>query len=136
MSNQFIGYCFILQCNHIIIDKIGFQKTLKPSERFQRFILHIDQGRIDEWVNNSVKTLLLHLATTVENDDEAKMYFDVTRAIRPAMMNLTSCDKYSGCIYGKICESNPEGRQWIKERDFIVRERWDVGSILEAPKNV
>src|SRR5665213_133890 len=68
MSNQFIGYCFILNVNHIIIDKIGFQKTLKPAERFQRFILHIDTGRIAEWVDNSIQTLLIHLATTIDNE--------------------------------------------------------------------
>ena len=133
MSNQFIGYCFLLQCNHIIIDKIGFQKTLKPAERFQRFILQIDQGRIDEWAENSINTLLVHLMTTVEDSTEAEMYFQILRArLKSPLMNLTSCDKYSGCIYMNVCESSPEGRSWIKERDFIVREKWDVGSILEA----
>ncbi len=133
MSNQFIGYCFLLNVNHIIIDKIGFQKTLKPHERFQRFILQIDQGRIDEWVDNTVNAILVHLLTTVTDNVEAELYFQTLRArIKSPLMNLTSCDKYSVCIYSQICESSPEGRSWIKERDYIVRERWDVGSILEA----
>ena len=133
MSNQFIGYCFLLNVNHIIIDKIGFQKTLKPSERFQRFILHIDQGRIDEWVENSINTILVHLDDSVTDEEEAQLYFQILRArLKSPLMNLTSCDKYSGCIYSKVCESSPEGRNWIKERDFIVREKWDVGSILEV----
>lgn len=133
MSNQFIGYCFLLGCNQIIIDKIGFQKTLKPSERFQRFVLTIDDGRIAEWADNSIQTILTHLAMTTEDDDEALMYFKLARAVnQKPNMNLTSCDKYSGCIYRNICESNPEGREWTKERDYIVRESWDVGSILEA----
>jgi PD-(D/E)XK nuclease superfamily len=139
MSNQFIGYCFLLDCYNIIIDKIGFQKTLKPSERFQRFVLTIDDGRIDEWKDNSISTILLHLMTTSPDDIDALEYFRIYRSLNrlseesmQSNMNLTSCDKYSGCTYRAICESNPEGREWIKERDFIVRTPWDVGQILEA----
>lgn len=133
MSNQFIGYCFLLNCNQIIIDKIGFQKTLKPAERFQRFILTIDDGRIAEWQMNSVKSILNHLALTAEDETDAMLYFVMLRELnKTPIMNLTSCDKYSGCIYRNICESHPEGREWIKERDYVVRESWDVGSILEA----
>lgn len=133
MSNQFIGYCFLLGTNHIIIDKIGFQKTLKPNERFQRFILNIDDGRIAEWVLNATKIIILHLATNEHDTMEAMNYFSMYLNLKDSpIMNLTSCDKYSGCIYRNICESNPEGREWTKERDFVVRESWDVGSILEA----
>jgi len=133
MSNQFIGYCFLLDTNHIIIDKIGFQKTLKPAERFQRFILNIDDGRINEWKENSINYILNHLCLSTANPEEAHYYFDTLRVrIKQPLMNLTSCDKYSGCIYRNICESNPEGREWIKERDYIIREKWDVSAILEA----
>lgn len=137
MSNQFIGYCFLLNCNQIIIDKIGFQKTLKPSERFQRFVLTIDDGRIAEWKLNATRTILLHLAVITPDLSEASSYFEMYRAfdlgkVPQPLMNLTSCDKYGGCIYRNICESSPEGREWTKERDFVVRESWDVGSILEA----
>lgn len=133
MSNQFIGYCFLLGVNHIIIDKIGFQKTLKPAERFQRFILQIDQGRIDEWVVNSVNSILIHLMTATKDYADALKYFELYHSQgTKSQMNLTSCDKYSGCTYRNICESSPEGRNWIKERDFVVREKWDVSKILEA----
>ncbi len=134
MSNQFIGYCFLLKVNHIIIDKIGFQKTLKPAERFQRFILHVDEERIEEWKNNTILTILTHLLATVEDSTEAELYFQILRSRRAPLMNLTSCDKYSGCIYQKVCESNPGGRSWIKERDYIVRPKWDVGTMLETIK--
>lgn len=139
MSNQFIGYCFLLNCTHIIIDKIGFQKTLKPSERFQRFILEINQDRIDEWVWNSTNTLLWHLITITNNEVEAQLYYQMYRSRRyrdgfKPMMNLTSCDKYSGCIYRHLCESSPDARSWIKERDYIVRAAWDVGVQLEDKK--
>jgi len=103
--------------NNIIIDKIGFQKTLKPVERFQRYILTVDDQRIAEWVENSIYWL--------------KVWAHQLK-IGVFPMNLTSCDKYGSCIYGSICESNPEGLNWKKERDFIVGEQWDVAKVLEG----
>src|SRR5215471_6018305 len=39
LSNQFIGYAWATDSNYVIVDKIGFQKTLKAAERFQRIFL-------------------------------------------------------------------------------------------------
>lgn len=117
LSNQFIGYCYGLNLNNIVINKIGFQKTLSPKERFQRFILTISKERIQEWVNNTVFW---------------------ARALNDAMiqeqwpMNLTSCDKYSGCVFMPVCESDPESRLYKIERDFKVNEQWDPAKVLEG----
>lgn len=116
LSNQFIGYCYGLGLNNIVINKIGFQKTLGPKERFNRFILTIDDQRIEEWVNNTLswcETLLTCHETGRWN------------------MNLTSCDKYSGCIFASLCESDPGSRLYKIERDFKVDEPWDVAKSLE-----
>lgn len=118
MSNQFIGYCWLLGMNHGIIDKIGFQKTLKPHERFQRFIITVDDARIKEWESNSIYWVRHYL-----NENLKKEFFP---------MNLTSCDKYGSCIYQSICETSPEGREWKMERDYVVGEQWDVGKVLES----
>lgn len=118
LSNQFIGYCWLLNMNNIIIDKIGFQKTLKPAERFQRFILTIDDARIEEWRENSIWWVRSYWENHLKKD-----FFP---------MNFTHCDKYGSCIYAPICESSPEGRSWKKERDFIVSDQWDVAKVLEG----
>lgn len=117
LSNQFIGYCWILGMQNIVIDKIGFQKTLKPTERFQRYILTIDDSRVQEWLENSI----FWIRSWVENNLK-KDHFP---------MNLTSCDKYGSCIYSSICESSPEGRDWKKERDYVLGDTWDVAKVLE-----
>src|SRR5690348_9897278 len=49
LSNQFMGYCWMLGVNNIMINKIGFQKTLKPSERFTRVVLSYNKDIIEEW---------------------------------------------------------------------------------------
>jgi hypothetical protein len=116
LSNQFIGYCYGLNMNHIVINKIGFQKTLSPKERFNRFILPISDARIEEWRLNTVFWC-------------QKIKEAIETGFWP--MNLTSCDKYSGCIFIPICESDPEARLYKIERDFEVGDSWDVGKGLE-----
>lgn len=116
VNNQFIGYCFGLNTNHIIINTIGFQKTLSPKERFNRFILTIDDDRIEEWRRNTVFWIRKLRESHILN------YFE---------MNLTSCDKYFGCDFLSICESSPSGRLYKIERNFKVDEAWDPGEKLE-----
>jgi hypothetical protein len=116
LSNQFIGYCYGLGLNNIVINKIGFQKTLSPKERFNRFILTIDNDRINEWIQNTVYWCRLL------QDYHTNNYWP---------RNFTSCDKYSGCIYSKLCESSPEGRLYKIERDYKIEKPWDVAQGLE-----
>jgi PD-(D/E)XK nuclease superfamily protein len=116
LSNQFIGYCYGLGLNNIVVNKIGFQKTLSPQQRFNRFILTIDDARINEWINNTVSWC----KKIIESRDEENW-----------PMNLTSCDKYSGCVYSGLCETDPESRMYKIERDFKVDKPWDVAKELE-----
>lgn len=119
LSNQFIGYAFGIGASHVIVNKIGFQKTKKPSERFLRDLLTYDAERIEEWLANTIWW--------------TQMY-DHHKSTNEWPMNLTSCDKYSGCIYSSLCEQAPSGREWVKQRQYIVGRAWDVASILEANK--
>lgn len=117
LSNQFIGYAWGMGTNYIIVNKIGFQKTLPPKDRFQRDTLMISDVRIQEWIDNTIwwgKMLDFHLT------------------VGHFPMNLTSCDKYSGCIYRHICQKNPDSRELEMDKNFKVGEQWDVAKILEA----
>ena len=116
LSNQFIGYCYALGTENIIVNKIGFQKTIKPAERFQRYILTVDKERIREWEENSIYWAMQY--AQYWKDD----FFP---------MNLTSCDKYSGCIFKRICETDPDNRAWKLKRDFTTVDQWDVAKTLE-----
>jgi hypothetical protein len=117
MSNQFIGYCYGLSLNNIVINTIGFQKTLKPKERFNRFILTIDDDRIAEWRVNTIKEVLDMRAAMKENDYRKR---------------FTSCNNFSsGCAYLPICESSPGGRLYKIERDYKVEDVWDPAKKLE-----
>lgn len=117
LSNQFRGYAWLLETDYVLVNKIGFQKTLKPAERFQRDILSYSKAVLDEWVENTIwwfHMLDHHLQT------------------KNFPMNLTSCDKYSGCVFSSLCERDPAAREWAIARDYKPRERWDPGKALEA----
>jgi len=119
LSNQFIGYAWATDSNYVIVDKIGFQKTLKREERFQRLFLSYDAERIAEWQLNATKWAITY-ARLLEGDDPLSN-----------SMNLTSCDKFGGCIYRPICEKPPSAREWIISRDYVQGEKWDPARELE-----
>lgn len=120
MSNQFIGYCFGTNTNWLIVNTIGFQKTLSPKERFQRVILPISNERIEEWRLNSV----FHIkrwTKTMESGYFPKRY--------------TSCKGQFACDYLHICEQDPSARDYVIERDYSIGTKWDPSELLLTKRN-
>lgn len=109
LSNQFLGYCWALDVPRLVVNRIGFQKTLSAKERFQRIIMNYPQGRLDEWQYWATYWLKVY-AFYLEND------------VWPP--NFTSCDKYSGCIFAPVCSRLPEAREFIMEQKYRVVEPW------------
>lgn len=117
LSNQFRGYAWLLDMDYVLVNKIGFQKTLKPQERFTRDILTYSKSQLDEWRENTIWWC---------------GFLDQCLQTGNFPMNLTSCDKYSGCIFQNLCERDPSSREWVMERDYKTQPKWDVAQILEA----
>lgn len=117
LSNQFRGYAWLFNTMNVVVNKIGFQKTLPPRERFSRDILNIPPSSIEDWRLNTI-WWIYQLVHHMESDNWP--------------MNLTSCDKYSGCIYKRICERSPENREYEIERHYKKGKQWDVAKILES----
>jgi len=114
LSNQFRGYCWLLGVTNIIINKIGFQKTLKDNEKFERHTLSYSPDLIDEWREVTIYEILRYI-TDAENN-----FFPP---------NFTSCDKYSGCIYEEVCRKPKEIRNYKLTQLFMERkEKWDPGA--------
>ena len=109
LSNQFMGYAWATGSWNIIINRIGFQKTLSEQERFQRIFHSYNQQLIDEWVEQTVYWTNM-LVGYIDNN-----YFPP---------NFTSCDKYSGCIFQEVCEAIPDVRDFKLQTKFYVGEPW------------
>jgi hypothetical protein len=118
LSNQFQGYCWLLSSeeqsvNNIIINKIGFQKTLKDNEKFERHTLSYPPDILEEWKEISTYYLIKYI-----KDGELGFY----------PPNYTSCDKYSGCIFNDVCRKSKDVREYKLTQLFTEKQEvWDVG---------
>ena len=115
MSNQFIAYCWMLGVHNIVVGKVGLQKTKQGADKFQRHTLSYTQDIIDEWVSDTIWWVRHYLE--LEKQD----YYPKDR---------TSCDKYAGCIFKKVCMSDRLLREWKLRSRFEQRERKGFGGEL------
>lgn len=112
LSNQFKGYCWFLGTNNFIVNEVGFQKTVKPVDKFRRHTLSFPQAIIDEWRDNAIFWIRQQLAYDKEG-------------YRPR--NYTSCDKFSGCDLKHICLAEPGDLRNYRLRQMFTERKWDVG---------
>lgn len=111
LSNQFLGYGWSWELPDVVVNKIGYQKSLPAAERFKRQLLHVPKQITQEWLTQAVYWT-----------HELVKYYE-TGYFPP---NFTSCDKYSGCIFKPVCESIPEVRQFKLETFYQQKPRMSV----------
>lgn len=109
LSNQFMGYCWALGHNQIIVNKIGFQKTIPAAERFQRQFISYERELLREWVQQAV--YWVHVLIGYMDSG----YFPP---------NFTSCDKYAGCVFQEVCCTIPQVRDFKLQSKFYQGEQW------------
>jgi hypothetical protein len=116
-TNQFLNYSYATGSNYLIVDKVGFQTSLKAEQKFKRIPLSFDPLILEQWKQNVVKWAFQYLEMATENSWP---------------MNLTSCDKYNRpCEYFELCDSSgEEARVYKLEANFKIAERWDVSQSL------
>ena len=118
MSNQFRNYVNALNSNFLLVNKIGFQTTLKPHEKFTRIPLSYDSVYMDQWKQNVIKTMEHYVECLADG------YWP---------MNETSCDKFNRkCEYYDVDDSSgKEAAEYKLATMFKDGEPWDVTKILK-----
>lgn len=121
LNNQFTGYTFAIDTDIVIVDKVGFQKTLKPEQRFEHHPLYYNQYKKDKWKQDTIWW--------------AKQYaFYIETNTWPR--NRTSCGKWGGCDFTIICDANDqEMKNHLIKTRFIIDTHWDPTEVLNRPKN-
>jgi PD-(D/E)XK nuclease superfamily len=114
MNNQFKCYALATGSNYLTVNKIGFQKTLKPHEKYVRTRLTFDPLCLEEWKQNVITTLMNNYLMCVAENKWP--------------MNETSCEKFNRrCEFYDICDSSGlPAKNWKINSDFIKVEPWDV----------
>lgn len=112
LNNQFIGQCLVMEKRTVIINKIGFQKTLKPVDKFKREPISYSADALLEWQEEILpyycKMMLLHA--------ESGYY----------PPNYTHCEnKFGRCGFIDVCAANRNMREMELKLAFRVGEKWD-----------
>lgn len=118
LNNQFSGQCIVMGSKRIFLNKIGFQKTLPPAEKFKREPITYSSPRLIEWQSETVpywaKMLVMYAETGVWPP------------------NYTNCEtKYGPCNFKSVCESDPEMREEELKLGFMIGPKWNPTSIDE-----
>ena len=113
LNNQFIGQCHVMGTRGVLINKIGFQKSLKPADKFTRVLISYSANRLLEWQSSIlpywVKLMLM---------------FDESGYFPP---NFTHCEnKYGFCMFKGVCEADEHMREEELKLHFKVGSKWDV----------
>ncbi|HWY33599.1 MAG TPA: hypothetical protein VNX68_03065, partial [Nitrosopumilaceae archaeon] len=119
LNNQFMGQCFVTGSRQMIVNKIGFQTSLKSAEKFQRILIPYSLARLHEWSQNIVPFW-------------AKLYliYNESGYYPP---NFTHCEnKFGHCQFKEVCESEENLRSETIASQFIKGPKWDVSNKREV----
>lgn len=112
LNNQFIGQCLIMDTRNMFINKIGFQTSLKPEEKFTRTTLSYSASRLMEWQSEILPYYAKLLLMYAESG-----YFPP---------NFNNCEgKYGNCAFKSTCESDTTMREEEIKKLFIVGPEWN-----------
>jgi hypothetical protein len=113
LNNQFMGQCILTNSRKMLVNKIGFQKSLSPEERFDRQMMNYSKARLDEWRNITVP----YWATKLIEYNKTGYW----------PQNLTHCEnKFGFCQYKEACEADPNLRDATLALSFVKGKPWDV----------
>jgi len=116
-TNQFQNYAYATESSYLLVNRIGFQTSIKPAEKHKRVPLCYDPLILAQWKENVIHWAKYYVECAVDNKWP---------------MNDTSCDKYNRtCEYYDVCDSSGEPAKVHKlETNFIIGEPWDVSKSL------
>lgn len=118
LNNQFSGQCIVMNTKRVFINKIGFQKTLPPSEKFHRDPINYSNPRLIEWQSRTVPFWAKMLQMYAESGHWPE--------------NYSNCEsKYGPCAFKSVCESDPEMREEELKLQFLVGPKWNPTSVEE-----
>jgi hypothetical protein len=118
MSNQFRIYCIATDTNLLWVQRVGFQKTLKPEDKFAIESIPFDPDILDEWKNN---TLVYWVKQLIVAHEDSYFPMNTTNCIHGHF----KCQFSDGNEHRGICNVSRVIRQQKLERYFVKTERWD-----------
>lgn len=115
LNNQFMGQSLLMGTQGVVINKIGFQKTLAPKDKFIRPMVTFSTARQLEWQSEILPFWAKKLVMYAESG-----YWPP---------NWESCEgRYGMCSYSHVCEGDPDDRERLLKEEFYVGPAWDISN--------
>lgn len=115
MNNQFMGQAVLLKVRNVIINKIGFQTSLKPAEKFKRVLMSYSLDRLTEWSQEIVPFWAKLMLAYHES------------GIWPP--NFTHCEnKFGHCQFIDVCNNDRGMREETIRMKFMKGKPWDISN--------
>lgn len=112
LNNQFMGQCILTDSRKVWINKIGFQKTLKPEEKFIRVSIPYSAERLMEWQSETLPYYARLLLMYSESGHFPPSY--------------SNCEtKYGNCSFVPVCELEQSQRETELKRLFVIGPEWN-----------
>jgi len=113
LKNQFMGQSLLMGTQGVIINKIGFQKTLPAKEKFIRPMVNFSIARQLEWQSEILPFWAKQLVMYAEGG-----YWPP---------NWESCEgRYGMCSYSNVCSGDSDDRERLLKEEFYTGETWDI----------
>jgi hypothetical protein len=113
LNIQFTGQCFLMGTRTMFVNKIGFQKSLKPKDKFLRVPVNYSADRIAEFAEEIVPSWAYRLLSYHESE-----YWPP---------DFTHCEnKYGFCQFKEVCDADRHMRGDIINMNFVVGEPWSI----------
>lgn len=113
LNNQFMGQCILLKTRKMFVNKIGFQTSLEPKDKFTRAPINYSADRLSEFMN---VTLPYYAKLMLMYQDHEHW-----------PPNYTHCEnKYGFCSFREVCEADRGMREETIQQNFEVGKKWDI----------
>jgi hypothetical protein len=123
LSNQLMMYSWATEIPHVMFNKVGFQKSYEksPEKKFRRTQFLFTPNNISVWEKQAIYW--------------AKQGIEYHRTgFWPR--NYTSCDKFRGCRFIGLCESNEDVVEFKMKAQFVKGKAWDPHKKDEHKKDL
>lgn len=119
LNNQFMGQCHIMETRNMVINKIGFQKTLEPKDKFIREMMSYGSDQLLEWQQEILPYWAKMMLMWVEIG-----YFPP---------DFSNCEnKFGRCKYYDVCVAERDRREQILRENFMIGPEWNPSNLLDG----
>jgi len=115
LNNQFMGQAILTNQNKMVVNRIGFQTTSKPEEKFKREVKSYSDARKAEWIAESARYAYEYI-DIVKNESYYHRWHSCKGTFGP-------------CIFHNVCSGEPNDRARLLMENFKPADRiWDINN--------